>query len=53
MPLQLAEGPPPLCVMQEPNGALHIRVEVHNALLGHFFGYDGIYSRVDPVEVAS
>lgn len=27
---------------------LHIRVEVHNVLLGHFFGYEGIYSRVEP-----
>jgi len=28
-----------------------MRVEVHNAVLGHFFGYEGIYTRAEPVEV--
>ena len=39
-------GRPLVREWQEPNGALHIRVEVHNALLGHFFGYEGTYSKV-------
>jgi hypothetical protein len=39
-------GRPLVREWQEPDGALHIRVEVHNTLLGHFFGYDGIYSKV-------
>src|SRR5262245_12045452 len=38
-------GRPLVREWQEPNGALHIRVEFHNPLLGHFLGYDGIYSR--------
>ena len=39
-------GRPLVREWQEPDGALHIRVEVHNMLLGHFFGYEGIYSKV-------
>ena len=31
---------------QDAEGALHIRVEIHNTLLGRFFGYEGVYSRV-------
>ena len=45
-------GKPLVREWQEPNDALHIRVEVHNALLGHFFGYEGIYSRVDTMEAS-
>lgn len=46
------KGRPLVREWQEPDGALHIRVEVHNALLGHFFGYDGIYSKAEPVEAS-
>ena len=45
-------GKPLVREWQEPNGALHIRVEVHNALLGHFFGYDGTYTREELTEKA-
>jgi len=45
------KGKPLVREWQEPDGALHIRVEVHNALLGHFFGYDGIYSKVETTEM--
>jgi hypothetical protein len=45
------KGKPLVREWQEPNGALHIRVEVHNALLGHFFGYEGIYSKVEMAEM--
>ena len=31
---------------QDADGTLHIRVEIHNTLLGRFFGYEGVYSRV-------
>jgi hypothetical protein len=39
-------GRPHVREWQEPDGALHISVEIHNTLLGHIFGYEGIYSRV-------
>ena len=39
-------GRPYVREWQEPDGALHIRVEIHNTLLGHFWGYEGTYSRV-------
>jgi hypothetical protein len=45
-------GKPLVREWQEPDGSLHIRVEVHNALLGHFFGYEGIYSRVESSEAS-
>jgi hypothetical protein len=39
-------GRPYVREWQAPDGALHIRVEIHNTLLGLFFGYEGTYSRV-------
>ena len=39
-------GRPYVREWQEPDGALHIRVEIYNTLLGHFWGYEGTYSRV-------
>ena len=39
-------GRPYVREWQDPDGALHIRVEIHNTLLGHFWGYEGTYSRV-------
>jgi Domain of unknown function (DUF4166) len=42
------KGRPYVRESQEPDGALRIHVEIHNTLLGHFFGYEGRYSRVEP-----
>jgi hypothetical protein len=39
-------GRPYVREWQAPDGALHIRVEIHNTLLGLFFGYEGTYSKV-------
>jgi hypothetical protein len=39
------KGRPHVREWQEPNGTLRIRVEIHNTILGHFFGYEGIYRR--------
>jgi hypothetical protein len=39
-------GRPLVREWQGPEGALHIRVEIHNTLLGQFFSYEGTYSRV-------
>ena len=38
-------GRPLVREWQEPDGSLHIRVEIHNTLLGHFFGYEGTTPR--------
>ena len=38
-------GRPHVREWQEPNGTLRIRVEIHNSILGHFFGYEGDYCR--------
>ena len=43
---EFMKGRPLVREWQEPNGELHICVEIHNKLLGHFFGYEGCYSRV-------
>jgi hypothetical protein len=43
-------GRPLVREWQERDGSLHIRVEIHNTLLGHFFGYEGTYSKVELVE---
>jgi hypothetical protein len=40
------KGRPLVREWQEPNGELHIRVEIFNTLLGRIFGYEGVYSRV-------
>ncbi len=40
------KGRPLVREWQEPDGVLRIRVEIHNTLLGHFFGYEGRYYRV-------
>ena len=44
-------GRPLVREWQEPNGSLWIRVEIHNSLLGHFFGYEGSYSKVESREL--
>lgn len=38
-------GRPHVREWQEPDGTLHIRVAIHNTLLGRFFGYEGRYRR--------
>jgi hypothetical protein len=43
---EFLKGRPLVREWQEPDGKLHISVEIHNTLLGHIFGYEGIYSRV-------
>jgi hypothetical protein len=40
------KGRPLVREWQEPDGSLHIRVEIHNNLLGHIWGYEGAYSKV-------
>jgi hypothetical protein len=45
-------GRPLVRERQEPDGSLHIRVEVHNSLLGHFFGYEGIYRKVEQFQMS-
>jgi hypothetical protein len=40
------KGRPLVREWQDPDGALHISVEIHNTLLGHIFGYEGTYSKV-------
>jgi len=39
------KGRPHVREWQEPDGTLRIRVEIHNTILGHFFGYEGHYRR--------
>ena len=39
------KGRPQVREWQEPDGTLRIRVEIHNSILGHFFGYEGGYRR--------
>jgi hypothetical protein len=39
------QGRPQVREWQEPDGTLRIRVEIHNPILGHFFGYEGSYRR--------
>ena len=39
------KGRPHVREWQEPDGTLRIRVEIHNTILGHFFGYEGAYRR--------
>jgi len=41
-------GWPLVSEWQEPDGSLQIRVEIHNTLLGHFFGYEGRYGKLAP-----
>jgi hypothetical protein len=41
------KGRPFVREWQEPDGSLHISVEIYNTLLGHIFGYQGIYSRAE------
>jgi hypothetical protein len=43
---QLLKGRPYVTEEQEADGALRIHVEIHNDLLGQFFGYEGTYRRV-------
>jgi hypothetical protein len=43
---RLLQGRPRVRESQAPDGALRIRVEIHNAILGQFFGYEGHYRRV-------
>jgi hypothetical protein len=38
-------GRPHVREWQEPDGTLRIRVEIHNTILGHSFGYEGAYCR--------
>lgn len=40
------KGRPHVREWQEPDGALRIRVEIRNTILGQFFGYEGRYRRV-------
>ena len=44
-------GRPLVREWQESDGALWIRVEIYNSLLGHFFGYEGSYSKVESREL--
>ena len=39
------KGRPHVREWQERDGTLRIRVEIHNTILGHFFGYEGSYRR--------
>lgn len=39
------KGRPHVREWQDPNGALRIRVDIHNSILGRFFGYEGDYRR--------
>jgi hypothetical protein len=39
------KGCPYVREWQDPQGALRIRVDIHNRVLGRFFGYEGAYSR--------
>lgn len=39
------KGRPQVREWQEPDGTLWIRVEIHNTILGHCFGYEGSYRR--------
>jgi len=41
------KGRPYVRESEEPDGALRIHVEIHNTLLGHFFGYEGRYRKVE------
>lgn len=40
------KGRPHVREWEEPDGTLRIHVEIHNTLLGHFFGYEGRYQRM-------
>lgn len=40
------QGLPHVREWQGADGTLRIRVEIHNRILGHFFGYEGSYQRV-------
>jgi len=40
------QGRPHVREWQAPDGTLRIRVEIHNPILGQFFGYEGSYRRV-------
>jgi uncharacterized protein DUF4166 len=42
-------GRPEVREWEEPDGTLRIRVEIRNAVLGQFFGYEGSYHRVSAI----
>ena len=43
-------GRPQVREWEESDGALRIKVEIHNTILGQFFGYEGSYSRTLTVD---